>query len=359
MATSRASKKIQGLKDKGNIEGLIKLLKRGRSVELRMGAAEALGEIGDEHAVDALLEALRDKHLWVRNRAFGALGRIGDKRAVGPLIEILQDKDKVMRWGAISALRHIGDERAVEPLIETLKDESADARRDAALALAVLGDKQAVEPLIEALPNTRKGAAEALGWLGDPRAVEPLMEALESWEPYYGGWEEAAVALGRIGDERGTKAVRAYLKGPKDELRLAAADCLLKVGELEPGGNVKGYFIVEPPDGDGFCDDNECPCSGMEPIQRGEGYLYISRRVVNNRESARTESALKNLTNREIRNTAGFLGMTVTQQGVNFPILCCLRAAERRDLDLEIAAKDAAFWWETGLVPLRATPRAV
>jgi hypothetical protein len=43
MATSRASKKIQGLKDKGNIEGLIKLLKRGRSVELRMGAAEALG----------------------------------------------------------------------------------------------------------------------------------------------------------------------------------------------------------------------------------------------------------------------------------------------------------------------------
>jgi hypothetical protein len=39
------------------------------------------------------------------------------------------------------------------------------------------------------------------------------------------------------------------------------------------------------------------------------------------------------------------------------PILLCKEAARRRDLDLEVAAQDAAHWWETGSVALRATPR--
>jgi hypothetical protein len=38
------------------------------------------------------------------------------------------------------------------------------------------------------------------------------------------------------------------------------------------------------------------------------------------------------------------------------PILVCERGAQLRKLDLAIAAADAAHWWATGQVPLRATP---
>lgn len=44
--------------------------------------------------------------------------------------------------------------------------------------------------------------------------------------------------------------------------------------------------------------------------------------------------------------------------GTASPIMCCEQGARLRGLDLEIAAADAKYWWETGLVPLRATPLA-
>jgi hypothetical protein len=36
----------------------------------------------------------------------------------------------------------------------------------------------------------------------------------------------------------------------------------------------------------------------------------------------------------------------------------CEMGAKKRGLDLAVAAADAKYWWETGLVPLRATPKA-
>jgi len=44
--------------------------------------------------------------------------------------------------------------------------------------------------------------------------------------------------------------------------------------------------------------------------------------------------------------------------GTSSPILMCEQGAKLRGLDLEVAAADAKYWWETGLVPLRVTPIA-
>src|SRR5205085_9119964 len=38
------------------------------------------------------------------------------------------------------------------------------------------------------------------------------------------------------------------------------------------------------------------------------------------------------------------------------PVLMCEQGARLRNLDLGVAAADAKQWWETGQVPLRATP---
>tara|TARA_B000000460_G_C21378590_1_gene332805 strand:+ start:406 stop:630 length:225 start_codon:yes stop_codon:yes gene_type:complete len=49
---------------------------------VRLHAAEALGKIGDERAVEPLIEALNDEEGHVRRGAAVALGRLGYERAV-------------------------------------------------------------------------------------------------------------------------------------------------------------------------------------------------------------------------------------------------------------------------------------
>ena len=91
------------------------------------------------------------------------------------------------------------------------------------------------------------------------------------------------------------------------------------------------HFSYAAPSGTAVCEAARCPCSN-EPIEPGSGYLYISNHVVKQR-----------------RDEPGNDGAT--------PVLLCREAARKRDLDLEVAAEDAANWWETGSVALRATPR--
>ncbi len=52
-------------------------------------AAEALGEIGDDRAVDLLIQHLRGEQFFESNNIMIALGKIGDKRAVPELVKKL------------------------------------------------------------------------------------------------------------------------------------------------------------------------------------------------------------------------------------------------------------------------------
>ncbi len=116
------------------------------------------------------------------------------------------------------------------------------------------------------------------------------------------------------------------------------------------------YFEVRRPNGDGLCSDKKCPCP-EDHIPRGSGYLYISDELVEKRRDAlRQKDALEKL-ERERQNLEKQLGSAVfMSSGSANPILMCEKGARLRGLDIDIAAADAAYWWETGLVPLRATP---
>lgn len=76
----------------------------------RAEAASALGRIGDNSAVPALIDALADPNYLCVSAAM-ALGEIGDTRAIGPLVEVLSDKDKfwVPRRAAAVALGNMGN----------------------------------------------------------------------------------------------------------------------------------------------------------------------------------------------------------------------------------------------------------
>ncbi len=234
------------------VEPLITALKDG-DAGVRSRAVSALGKLGDVRAVDPLIIALKDEDryvrlstgidpgelrtlgVWtnafkdiyfdVRSGAAESLGKLGDVRAVDPLINTLKDEDKRVRRNAVKALGKLGDVRAVDPLINTLKDEDKHVRRNVAEALDKLRDVRAVEPLINALKDedkwVRRDAAFALGELGDVRAITPLTQLLSdnARATSYSRdrvCDVAARALEKIGTPEALAAVAEWRKSRDD-----------------------------------------------------------------------------------------------------------------------------------------------
>ena len=112
------------------------------------------------------------------------------------------------------------------------------------------------------------------------------------------------------------------------------------------------YFECAAPAGNGRCSDNACPCPESE-IPRGGGYLFISQDLVDFRRQYPAEEQAGAAMEARLRG-AGFSGGFYSIS----PVLVCEQGAKLRNLDLKVAAADAAHWWATGKVPLRATPSA-
>ncbi len=90
----------------------------------RKYAAEALGDLKDERAVDPLVEALNDEVGDIRQRAYDSLIKIGAP-SVPTLIPLLASEEDEPRQFATEIIRKIG-KAAVEPLAIAL--EEADER---------------------------------------------------------------------------------------------------------------------------------------------------------------------------------------------------------------------------------------
>jgi hypothetical protein len=113
---------VKRLKSKGDVDSLRRIVENENSPWLLRGeAAEALGELRDPLALDALVRILQRKEFDLRRFrvvAAWALGEIGDARALQPLIDCLKDEYHHIQRTAAWALGRIGDARAVKPLIE-------------------------------------------------------------------------------------------------------------------------------------------------------------------------------------------------------------------------------------------------
>lgn len=103
----------------------------------RLEAAKALCHIGDERALDYLLEFLKYEDKEVHKQALQYINFYwkGNKRIVGPVIEVLDYEDPSTRAVAVSCLGRQLDKRAIEPLIRKLTDKDEKVKSSAASAL--------------------------------------------------------------------------------------------------------------------------------------------------------------------------------------------------------------------------------
>ena len=204
----------------------------------RRCCANALGLLGGQQAIDALLHLLKDEAPEVRGSAATALAHLGSGAAVGPLIECLTDEDSINRGGAATALGRLSSEAAVAPLIGRLSDKADNVRGSAATALGRLGSQTAVGPLIGCLSdrahNVRGSAATALGRLGSEAAVGPLIECLSDKARDVRG--SAAAALGRLGSEAAVGPLIGCLSDKAHNVRASATKALGRLGSEAAAG---------------------------------------------------------------------------------------------------------------------------
>jgi HEAT repeat protein len=105
--------------------------------------------------LEPLLDAIRSKTTtwgsYVSEQAVEALVRIGSP-AVEPLIDALHDGERLE--GATMALGQIGDQRAVQPLIALIKEPPhTKAAEDAIRALGQIGDVSVIQSMFEFANN--------------------------------------------------------------------------------------------------------------------------------------------------------------------------------------------------------------
>ena len=178
------------------------------------------------------------------------IDKLKAKRDVEGLIRAFQDKDIDVRKDAAKALGDLGDERAVEALTENLLKPltkslsklgisfdytGAELMRDVIEALGKIGSPRAVEALIK---HGSGDAIKALGKIGNKRAIEFLIKALESRDgPRRGA---AAVAFEEIWSKYPEKMeetiprLMSLLESEDRQIRLSAADVIGIISRTKP-----------------------------------------------------------------------------------------------------------------------------
>jgi HEAT repeat protein len=170
---------------------LLNQLRDSQDAWSRAEAATALGKTKSDRAVAGLKAAAAREQFWhVRFSALKALGEIGSDASLRAIVELGMPKDRWVRRGVAAALGNFKDEKARTLLVDLLKtDESPYIRCEAALALAKAWPEGALQHLREAMkvgsPNESLAEAclEAMGKLKDEEVKSIVKENLRYGKP--------------------------------------------------------------------------------------------------------------------------------------------------------------------------------
>jgi HEAT repeat protein/beta-lactamase regulating signal transducer with metallopeptidase domain len=225
------------------------------NVQVRQEALSALASMRDDRAIPGLVRALSDPMTEVRMRALGSLVQFNSAAAADGVLSALKDRDAEVRE---QAARHLAslvsrgqlrDAKYVDAFSSLLRDENAGVREQAVAALGRLRVPGAAAPLMQALkdssPDVREQAARALGQLGSTDAVPSLTALLK--DPDTDVREQAALALGNLADPRAIDALTAALKDTEPSVREQVARALGQIARGQRRGVRPGVPVPPVP----------------------------------------------------------------------------------------------------------------
>ncbi|NWJ48823.1 MAG: HEAT repeat domain-containing protein [Chloroflexi bacterium] len=171
------------------------------------------------------------------------LGFIGDQKAIEILLQVVKNKDETtngksfnIRSEASKALRSFRDNRILQALLEIILDEEEDFIFKIALVETVGEYPEALEELVLFLkhlnPKVRELAAIGLKKLSNKAAIEPLLTALNDSYPEVR--EQVLAVLEKIGG--GNKLVE-----------IAIMNCLQDRENKVRGAAIEALYRIDPP----------------------------------------------------------------------------------------------------------------
>lgn len=208
------AKAISNYKDNSALGVLLYCLNnKNENYKIRLACADALGRIGDQYAVEPLINVLKDeeeKSVYLKETATTALGMLGDTSAIDPLISILESKqaflDKftflkekivealgklninnkkvikalkislmdsspIVRINAIEAIMNSEDEESYDLIKPSLLDEDEEVRKNALIALYNINGKEILNEVVNGdYPDSLKD--EALELINEYEAAD-------------------------------------------------------------------------------------------------------------------------------------------------------------------------------------------
>ena len=254
---------LGNIRNEAAIPALLQALEH-KNPDIREAAATSLGKIGSEAATSALLQALEDDSFSVREAVVVALGKIASDVAVPALLQTVE-RDSKHLYKAVVSLGKIGSEAAIPALLQALEHKKPGVREAAVESLGKIGSEAAIPALLQALgdddsSSVRKAVVVALGEIGSEVAISSLLQILEGGGRDIGGLDEAVVvALGKIGSEATVPALlqalvdrRNFRFGRNDIPRYAVR----ALGEIGSEAAIPSLLkVLEDEDGEFFISD--------------------------------------------------------------------------------------------------------
>jgi HEAT repeat protein len=203
--------------------------------QVRSGAASTVRRAQPDVAVPALLQAVKSHpDGYVRFRALVLLSGFNDPRTRDVMAQMIGEKNDRLRSVAYTWFEHNADKAIVPRLLEAAEREESEFVRPALMrALAAYGGDPAVRTAMTAFVMRgqaffRSVVIEALGDYRAAYALKPITEVAAINGPLQ---DDAALALGKIGDKASLPTLADLQRGAPRESQpaIAAAICLLGV----------------------------------------------------------------------------------------------------------------------------------
>lgn len=227
----------------------------------RIQAAKGLAKDASPDAVEALKKALASDPFWgVQAEAAKALGEIGNESSLKALIESLSVSHPKVRRAVVSALGQFKKEEAADALLSLFAkgDPSYFVEAECLRSIGKTKSEKAYEFIVKGMERpswqevVKVGGVDGLGSLGDPKAVPVLLEKVKLGN-HLRVREASTVALGKVGrDNVGVTdrltdllgdywfRVRGYAASALAELKATdAIPALSKAAEKELDGRVR------------------------------------------------------------------------------------------------------------------------
>jgi len=198
----------------------------------RADAAADLGLIHSGESIPALVRALQDSDVRVRQAAVWAIGQVGTPASLASLVRLLGDRNLVVAHRVQEVLAERGREIA-DAILRYAETTSSRSGRLAAVELIgwlriTTGADLLLSGMRDLDPEVRVKSVKAAAAIGDPRFLETFHSRLEDVR-----WEvrcQAAKGLSLFGSPASVPRLAAALRDSHWWVRFYAATALAEVG---------------------------------------------------------------------------------------------------------------------------------